>query len=148
AAELYITTGKAAYKKALSESKWHGMVRATVDGTPKKEGATFTSMAWREVDTLGKISLAIVPSGLTQTQKRYQQEIAKVADEYLALEAKQGYRQPLAPDAEGKYPWGSNSLILNNMLMLALANDFTSEVKYRNGVSLGMDYLLGRNAMA
>lgn len=147
AAELYITTGKTAYKKALTESKWHGMVRATVDGSPKKEGSTFTSMTWREVDTLGKISLAVVPSGLSQTSKRYQQEIAEVADEYLAIEAKQGYRQPLAPDAEGKYPWGSNSLVLNNMLMMALAHDFTNEVKYRDGVSLGMDYLLGRNAM-
>ena len=32
-------------------------------------------------------------------------------------------------------------------LTLALANDFTHDVKYLNGVAEGMDYLLGRNPL-
>jgi endoglucanase len=143
AAELLITTGKGAYKKALTDSKHHGQAFATTE----EKGGDFTAMTWGKVDVLGKVSLAVVPSSMPQTRAQYQKVIAGVADQYLAAIAKQGYRHPLRPGADGKYPWGSNSLVINNMLIMALAHDFTNDKKYRDGVSLGMDYVLGRNAM-
>jgi endoglucanase len=37
--------------------------------------------------------------------------------------------------------------LLNNLLVLGLASDFTDGRKYLNAVAAGMDYILGRNAM-
>ncbi len=59
----------------------------------------------------------------------------------------QGYRLPSAPGPDGKYPWGSNSFVLNNMIILALAYDFTHDAAYLNAVVNGMDYILGCNAL-
>jgi len=60
----------------------------------------------------------------------------------------QGYRMPLKVGQGGKYPWGSNSFVLNDLIILALANDFANKPKYLNGVVEGMDYLLGKNPLA
>jgi endoglucanase len=59
-----------------------------------------------------------------------------------------GYRVPFAGTPDGKYPWGSNAFILNNMVIMALACDFTHERKYLDGVTAGMGYLLGRNPLS
>jgi endoglucanase len=45
------------------------------------------------------------------------------------------------------WDWGSNSAILNNMVVLASAYQLTGHPKYRDGVLVGLDYLLGRNAL-
>ena len=50
---------------------------------------------------------------------------------------------PLEPSADGKYIWGSNSFVVNNLIVVALAYDFTKQQKYLDGVATGMDYLLG-----
>jgi endoglucanase len=47
--------------------------------------------------------------------------------------------------AQSGYVWGSNSAIMNNMIILGKAHDFTHQVKYAAAVNQGMDYLLGRN---
>jgi endoglucanase len=45
------------------------------------------------------------------------------------------------------FAWGSNNLVLNNMVVMATAFDLTGKRKYRDGVIRSMDYLLGRNAL-
>jgi endoglucanase len=45
------------------------------------------------------------------------------------------------------YQWGSNSDVLNRAMMLALAYDSTGAMRYLNGVTESMNYLLGRNAL-
>ena len=57
----------------------------------------------------------------------------------------EGYLLPYAPG--NNYPWGSNSSIVNNMIILAYAHDFTGAETYFNAISEGQDYLLGRNPM-
>jgi endoglucanase len=37
--------------------------------------------------------------------------------------------------------------VLNNAIVLALANDFTGDVKYRDGAISALDYVLGRNPL-
>ena len=54
----------------------------------------------------------------------------------------------MKPDPAGRYPWGSNSFLLNNLVILGLAHDFTNKPTYLNGLVDGMDYILGRNPMA
>jgi endoglucanase len=108
-----------------------------------------TSMTWQSTAALGAISLAVVPHGLPdegQIQK-LRGLIGEAADHYLGLIETQGYRVPIRVGSNGHYPWGSNSLVANNALIMALAHDFTGSPKYLDGVVQGMDYLLGRNPL-
>jgi endoglucanase len=145
AAELFITTGQDVYKQhidasALDAELSDGMTGG--DGTP-------TAMTWQVVDALGKISLAIVPSKITAEQRnRYRAQIEKVAKSYQAITEQQGYRLPFAPNKANKYPWGSNSFVLNNALVMAVAHDFNKDPQLLTAVAQGMDYILGRNALA
>jgi endoglucanase len=43
------------------------------------------------------------------------------------------------------YPWGSNGLILNNMMLVSLAYQITRDTQYLDSVRVNMDYILGRN---
>jgi endoglucanase len=93
---------------------------------------------------LGTISLALVPSKLSNA--KYRKAIDTVAKGYVATIDGQGYRVPLKSGKDG-YPWGSNSYVINNALISALAYDFTKKPEYLRTVVFGLDYLLGRNAL-
>lgn len=140
AAELFITTGAEAYKAYLLGSPH----KAKIPGG----GANGSAMAWETTAALGTISLAVVPNGLDKpTLAAMRAAITGAADGYLGAVDGQGYRVPFKPATSGKYPWGSTSFVMNNMIVLALAHDFTGAVKYLNGAVEGMDYLLGKNPM-
>lgn len=142
AAELYITTRKAEYRDVVTKSELFKRVDA--DG---KDDGVYTSMTWGDVQTLGSISLAIVPNGIGKdVVDAIRKNVAAVADKYLDQMAKEGYRVPFVAPKKG-YPWGSNSFVMTNAHMLALAHDFTKDAKYLNGVAMAMDYILGRNPL-
>jgi endoglucanase len=137
AAELLITTGDPAYREAVVRSPYFHKV--TTDGA---------AMAWQHTASLGTLSLAIVPSALGEGERdAARKAVVRAAEHYLEVARQQGFRQPLAPDADGKYPWGSNSSVLNNMLVLALAHDLSGDARFADGVVGGMDYLLGENPL-
>ncbi|AUX34754.1 MULTISPECIES: glycoside hydrolase family 9 protein [Sorangium] len=139
AAELFLTTGDAAYQAELAASDYSKELIG-VNGT-------FSTMTWGQVDGLGAISLAVVPAQHAAAEREAARtQLIAIADKYLEAIAAEGYRVPFDV-GEGGYPWGSNSFVLNNMLVLALAHDFTGEQKYFDGVASGADYLLGRNPM-
>ncbi|WP_433935229.1 glycoside hydrolase family 9 protein [Sorangium cellulosum] len=141
AAELFLTTGKPEYKQYVQSSPLNARFPTEVDGVA-------SSMNWKVTDALGQISMAIVPGNVDAAwQQQLRGRIVKAADQYLAIADKQGYRTLVAPTPAGKYEWGSNSFVLNNMLVVALAHDVTKQQKYLDGVVLGMDYLLGRNPL-
>jgi endoglucanase len=143
AAELYITTGKADYKDAVVKSSFFKSVNADW----AENDGMYTSMTWGDTQALGSISLAIVPNGLgKEVADAIRKNVVEVAEKYMNLMAKQGYRLPFAVPKKG-YPWGSNSFVLTNALMIGLAHDFTKDSKYLNGLAMGMDYILGRNAL-
>jgi endoglucanase len=146
AAELFITTKRSEYRQFLSSSPLYLKVPTKLaDG----EGAGMpSSMTWQEVAALGTISLAVVPNGLPPAdQKMAREAIVSVADQYLGVLKKRGYRVPIEWGPDNQAPWGSNSFLLNNLIILGLAGDFTDGRKYVNAAVAGMDYLLGRNAM-
>jgi len=68
------------------------------------------------------------------------------AEKYLAVQKAQAYGVPYAP-ANNMWDWGSNSIVLNNMVVLAGAYSLTGKAKYRDAVLTGIDYVLGRNAL-
>ncbi|HEY7370735.1 MAG TPA: glycoside hydrolase family 9 protein [Polyangia bacterium] len=142
AAELYATTKKDAYKTFLEKSPHYKKVPA-VDGDEQLP----TPMTWGSVSALGTITLAVVPNGLAAKEiDDCKAAIKAAADSYVAIVDTQGYRVPFKPGKKG-FPWGSNSFVLNNALVMGLAGDFTGDVKYRNAVAEGMNYILGRNPL-
>jgi endoglucanase len=140
AAELFVTTGKPEYKQFVEASRFNRKLRMDA-------GGHLSSFNWADTDALGTLSLATAPGVAAPAQAAAQRRIEAAADEYLKVMAGQGYRLPFKPTPEGKYIWGSNSFVINNLIVVALAADFTKQQKYLDGVATGMDYLLGRNPL-
>lgn len=130
AAELFATTGKQSYKKAIT--------------TQLKAADGFS---WQETGGLADLALARVPGRLSPVEYlALVIRIARVADKYLADLRSQGYANPYLP-TDGKYVWGSNSAVANNAMIMATAYSLTWLPKYRDGALESLDYLLGRNAI-
>ncbi|MBA6441622.1 glycoside hydrolase family 9 protein [Streptomyces sp. GMR22] len=139
AAELFITTGDHGYAKAVLDSPLHRDVDALF---PRGGG-----MSWASTAGLGALDLATVPNKLTERQRaEVRAMVTKAADRYAADSAKSAYGVPYAPK-DGTYEWGSNSQVLNNMVVLATAHDLTGKDRYLDAVLRGMDYLLGGNPL-
>jgi len=129
AAELYVTTGKDVYKDFLLASSHF---------------ARSADLYWGHTDALGTISLALVPNGLpAEKLTAVKNSLIGEADQALNTLNGEGY---LVPIPSG-YPWGSNSSVLNRMLIMGYAYDFTGDQKYLDGMTESMDYLLGRNPL-
>ena len=134
AAELFVTTGSAAY-------------RSDVTGSPMYRGASFNTRGydWNWVGGLGDTTLALVPNELPAADiAAIKAKIVSFADARLAEMAAQGYPAPLL--APTTY-WGSTGTVTNNANVLGLAFDFTGQAKYRAGVYQTLDYLFGRNPL-
>ena len=146
ASELFITTKKAVYKDYLTKSPHFKQVSSTATARGGDAGV-LTALTWGNVQALGSISLAVVPNTLEAADlEAIRKNVAATADIFLATAKKEGYRVPFKGTAKG-YPWGSNSFVLNNLLVIGLAADFTKDAKYVDGVAEGMDYIMGRNPM-
>jgi len=61
----------------------------------------------------------------------------------MEIQAQDGYAVPIM----GDYPWGSNGLILNNMMLISVAYQVSGDAQYLEAVHMGMDYIMGRNAL-
>nr|WP_218904305.1 glycoside hydrolase family 9 protein [Allostreptomyces psammosilenae] len=138
AAELFTTTGKDVYRQALLSSPLHGDTEAVF---PRG------GISWGATSGLGALTLATVPNGLSATElARVRAMVTEAADGFAEDSRTQLYGVPYAP-ANNHYVWGSNSQVLNNMVVLAVAHDLTGETRYRDAVLRGTDYLLGRNPL-
>jgi endoglucanase len=143
AAELFITTGKDEYKKVVTESRFFKNVPSFLEYD--KVNGTFT---WKDIAPPGSISLATVPNKLSKEEvDAIRKNVVKAGDEYLAVINGEGYRLPLTVKDDGQYPWGANSNVLNALQVIGLAYDFSKDKKFIDGVAVGMDYIMGRNAM-
>ena len=146
AAELLATTGKPEYRQALERSPLHGKVATTL-GASASDVGQHTALTWQNVAAAGTISLALASDAkLADLQKGARAALVRAADDFLTLSAHQGYHLPFAPGTDG-YPWGSNSFVLNNALVLGLAYDFTHATKYADAATSALDYVLGENAL-
>ncbi|WP_049974137.1 glycoside hydrolase family 9 protein [Azospirillum sp. B4] len=133
AAELYATTGDAAYLAVLRASPYFTGAQDTGD------------MSWGSVATAGALTLALVPDRLEAADRdRVRARLIALADTYVADGGRTGYHLPYAPAA---YPWGSNGSILNRAIVLGLAYDLTGKAAYRAAVVDAADYVLGRNPL-
>jgi endoglucanase len=148
AAELFLGTDKQEYRDFVLKEPPEGKAVLRVLGSEADDAGQNTAMTWQNTQALGTISLATVPGALPEEERQAaRQSVIAAADHFVKVIESQGYRLPFKPGPNNSYPWGSNSFVLNNMLVMALAHDFTGEKKYLDGVVLGMDYILGRNPM-
>jgi endoglucanase len=146
ASELFVTLRSGDLLELLRASPHHGVFPSR---TGHERVRHYTAMTWQATAALGAISLAVVPGALPDAAEvsRLRAAIGQAADEYLGLIAEQGYRVPIRAGENAHYPWGSNSLVANNALVMALAYDFTHDDQYVTGVVQAADYLLGRNPL-
>jgi len=134
AAELYITTGEKQYADAVTSSPLN-----TAD-VFRPEG-----FDWRFTATAGRLDLALIPNKLPG-RAALRASVLAGADGYLATMAASPYNNVYAPSS-GQFEWGSNNLVLNDLVVVATAYDLSGNLNYRNGVLRGLSYLLGRNAL-
>jgi endoglucanase len=134
AAELYITTGAAAYRDQVLASPHH---TADVFGD--------RSFDWKHVAALGRLELAMIPNALPG-RDAVRQSVVAGAGRYVAAQRANPWALAFNP-ADNVFDWGSNNLVLNNLVVVASAFDITNDPTYRDAVIEGMDYILGRNAL-
>ncbi len=72
--------------------------------------------------------------------------VISAADRFVSYQKKQGFGYIYRPKG-GIFAWGSNHLMLQNLLVTAAAFDLTGEKHYLAAAREAMDYLLGRNPM-
>jgi len=104
---------------------------------------------WATVAAAGTLSLYAVSNDLSSAEKTsIEANIISFADQIKASIDAEGYPSNLAfPSEYSKYPWGSNSFIMNRMIALAYAFEITSDVSYQKYILRSMDYIMGTNAM-
>ncbi|WP_349435199.1 glycoside hydrolase family 9 protein [Pararhizobium sp. A13] len=137
AAELYITTGETKYLTALKTSiHWAGPVFSAIG-----------AFDWRSVAGLGRLDLALYGDRLPDEDKAMVRvSVVSAARNFMSLQKKEPFGQIYRP-ANNRYDWGSNQLILQNMIVVSAGYDLTGEKRFLNGVRESMDYIFGRNAM-
>ena len=134
AAELYLTTGEGEFLDYVLGSALH-----------TAEVFTPAGISWFSVAALARMDLAAVPSALPDRDAVIE-SVIQGAEGYLNDQLANGFGQPYDPPG-GTYVWGSNSQILNNLVVLAAAYDLSGDERFRQGVLKGIDYILGRNAL-
>ncbi len=134
AAELYLTTGGKEYRDFVLASPHH-------TGDIWRE----RGFDWGHTAQLGRIDLALLPNRLPD-RARVRASVVEGADRYLATLNAHPYGVPYNPQ-DNVWDWGSNNLILNNAVVMAVAFDITGKDRYRDGVLETMDYIFGRNAL-
>jgi endoglucanase len=146
AAELFVTTHEPVYLRYLDASPHDDAIAPDLIVAGE---ALSSAVSWGRVDVLGKLSLVLddAAGARHSGSAKYQRQLADFAEHLLATLRGQGYRLPMQPAPDGKYPWGSNADVLGNMVLLAGAADASGDARFAEGVVAGMDYLLGRNAM-
>lgn len=107
-----------------------------------------TDFGWTDVS--GFASLCILTDPKMSAGKLYDQYKKIVIDEACRLKAmidENGYLVGMKPD---DYVWGSNMVVLNRGMLLALADMISvgdDSGAYRESVIFHLDYIFGRNAM-
>jgi endoglucanase len=136
AAELFVTTGHKTYENAVRSSPAY-----------LAKGIPANGFEWAEVSALGDLTLALVPNRLPmREQHALGRALVSLADQRISTMEAQGYPVPYLP-ADGRYAWGSNGQVLNQIVIIAAAFDLTHEHKYRQAAFEAMDYILGRNGL-
>ncbi len=157
ACELYVTTGSQKYLDYIQSSPHylHEPTELTGEEDIGLIGPT-GCFDWSNTAGMGTITLALVPNGLPATDvAKAKANIMAAADKFISIEQAQGYGVPIEEKTLSDgfltgFPWGSNSFVVNNAIIMSYAYLFSKYNsigynKYLNGALTAMDYILGRN---
>lgn len=138
ATELYLTTGEAKYLKALRKSPlWTADVLLPTG-----------AFHWRNVAGFARLQLALYGQGLKKADREMiRQSVLSAAQRFLSLQQGEPFGLVYWPE-QRRFDWGSNQLILQNIIVLSAAFDLSGDKAFLAGAREGMDYILGRNGMA
>jgi endoglucanase len=131
AAELWLATGDDAYAGEATQTLEGGAI--PLDG-----------FDWNRMAAAAALDLAL-HGPAPADRARARACVADAADRLVALQATQPWGQPYAP--AGGWDWGSNGLVLDNLVVLAVAHEVTGDRSYLDAATRGLDYLLGCNAL-
>lgn len=137
AAELYVTTGDTAYLDKLEDYL--------------KTNENPTDMGWVDVSGLAGLSClfgakkkeAKETQRFQVCQQKFRQAFLNEADKICDIADVSGYFVALTKE---EYGWGSNMVVLNRAMILAVAHLLTGEARYQKMAQAQMDYILGVNA--
>lgn len=140
ATELYLATGNETYASDVRNSPHHLQIRAKAT-----DGVLYQAFDWRSMASLATASIAIDKKRFSEKERTSgRHAIIEVGKRYLELSKADAFGQPYAGTL---YPWGSNSFMLNNGIVMALSHAFTKDPSFLQGAAAALDYLLGRNAL-
>ncbi len=137
ASELYLTTGGSDYLADVLASPYH------LGGA--KEAFPATGFDWGAVAAVARIDLATVPS-LVPGRQAIRQSVVDAARDMAELGATHPFGVPYT-GVNGRYEWGSNGKILNNIALIGAGFDISGDPALEAAALEGMDYVLGRNAL-
>jgi endoglucanase len=133
ASELYVTTQKDSYYKAVNLFPDNNM----------------PVPSWGNVRLLGYYTLLRFEKNLTAVAKNdivtLKRNLTTMADELIKDSEKNAYSNSMCKDARN-FVWGSNAVAANQAIALVQAFRISNDKKYVNGAVHILDYLLGRNA--
>jgi endoglucanase len=133
ASELYVTTGKDSYYKAVKLFP----------------NAAMPEPSWGDVRLLGYYTLLRFEKQLTPIASKDMASLKKNliarADSLLLGYEENAYMTPMCK-TEKNFIWGSNSVAANQAIILIEAFRVSNDKKYVNGALQYLDYLMGRNA--
>ncbi len=150
------------YKAILSDTDYSFDVTTRIYNGYSYDGE-YTSFRWDETASAGSITLGLHDDLLSEKEaEKVNNSILEAADDYLNMEAEQGYGIPYLYDGPGYndpnglppqiiingYKYGSNGMAATNAIVMAYAYDVSGDMKYIDGVAQTMDYLLGNNPLS
>ena len=113
-----------------------------------------TSMSWQKTSALGVMSMATVGAsvGADPTWISSARTAIKIQATTYATITQSSFGVPFNSSSAAAAYWGSNANVLNNIIVMGLARDFsctggTPDADLSNGIHNAMGYLLGRNPM-
>ncbi|MNN04818.1 Cellulose 1,4-beta-cellobiosidase precursor [compost metagenome] len=137
AAELYLSA-YAFEDHEISE------YRSAVTSSPHYlEISTFD---WQYTAATGTLSLLSAANDLPESDlETMKSNLFRHGDELLSTINEEGY--PALISGNESYEWGSNSFIVNKMILLGYAYDLCRNLDYLKAIHRSMDYLMGNNAL-
>lgn len=133
ASELYVTTGKDSYYKAVNLFP----------------DAAMPEPSWGDVRLLGYYTLLRFEKQLTSIASKdiasLKKNLIVRADSLLLGYEENAYMTPMCK-TNRNFIWGSNSVAANQAIILLEAYRVSNDKKYVNGAIQYLDYIMGRNA--
>ncbi|MCX2584703.1 glycoside hydrolase family 9 protein [Pedobacter sp. MR22-3] len=154
--DLKVTTGAYGDKDFEDEWSWAAAeLLATTGESPYYEAffarlnAKVNLPSWSSVGILGYYSLIRchdkLPASYSSITSILKKKVLSIADRYL-LEVKTSAYGSVMGSSRSDFVWGSNSVAMNQSVLLINAYLFTQNKDYLNAAAGNLDYILGRNA--